>query len=201
MNASLSRCLALFTLTVGLSACAPQSYLVLLESPDQRPGAVVVRTAQGGEARIDQTGAALALRTDGSPATPVTIEPERVQTDFAATMQAQPKRPQRFILYFETGGARLTAESLSKRVAILEAVRAYPAPDISVIGHTDTVGNATENEALGLKRAHFVADWLMASDIRATEVTITSHGEANLLVPTNDNVDEPRNRRVEVTVR
>lgn len=30
---------------------------------------------------------------------------------------------------------------------------------------------------------------------------ITSHGEANPLVPTGDNVSEPRNRRVEVTVR
>jgi outer membrane protein OmpA-like peptidoglycan-associated protein len=28
-----------------------------------------------------------------------------------------------------------------------------------------------------------------------------SHGEAELLVPTRDNVSEPKNRRVEITVR
>jgi outer membrane protein OmpA-like peptidoglycan-associated protein len=30
---------------------------------------------------------------------------------------------------------------------------------------------------------------------------VTSHGEATLLVPTADNVNEPRNRRVDITVR
>jgi outer membrane protein OmpA-like peptidoglycan-associated protein len=30
---------------------------------------------------------------------------------------------------------------------------------------------------------------------------ITSHGEGNPLVPTGDQVSEPRNRRVEITVR
>jgi outer membrane protein OmpA-like peptidoglycan-associated protein len=30
---------------------------------------------------------------------------------------------------------------------------------------------------------------------------VESHGEKNLLVPTGDDVDMPRNRRVEVTVR
>jgi outer membrane protein OmpA-like peptidoglycan-associated protein len=30
---------------------------------------------------------------------------------------------------------------------------------------------------------------------------VASHGEAELAVPTTDNVFEPRNRRVEITVR
>jgi outer membrane protein OmpA-like peptidoglycan-associated protein len=42
---------------------------------------------------------------------------------------------------------------------------------------------------------------LAAERIDPGSLEITSHGEANLLVPTADNVSEPRNRRVEVTVR
>jgi outer membrane protein OmpA-like peptidoglycan-associated protein len=34
-----------------------------------------------------------------------------------------------------------------------------------------------------------------------TLIEIVSHGEADLLVPTADDVPEPRNRRVEITVR
>ena len=32
-------------------------------------------------------------------------------------------------------------------------------------------------------------------------IEVRSHGETELLVPTPDNTDEPRNRRVEVKVR
>ena len=35
----------------------------------------------------------------------------------------------------------------------------------------------------------------------ALEVTIDSHGERNPLVPTDDGIEEARNRRVEVTIR
>ena len=42
---------------------------------------------------------------------------------------------------------------------------------------------------------------LAAEGIDPGALEITSHGEANPLVPTGDNVSEPRNRRVEVTVR
>ena len=45
------------------------------------------------------------------------------------------------------------------------------------------------------------ADKLKAAAAEAVHLDITSHGERNLLVPTPDNTAEPRNRRVEVTVR
>lgn len=195
-----TRFIAPVMLLLALSACTPSSYLVLLDSPNERPGAVVVRTAQG-ETPLGQTGQALALHTDGRMATPVSISPQRVQTDFADTAQMQPKAPMRFVLYFETAGTRLTPESEAKKPLILEAVGRYPAPDLSVIGHTDTVGSSAQNEALGRQRARFVANWLEAAGVNAVEIDVGSHGESNPLIPTADNVSEPQNRRVEVTVR
>jgi outer membrane protein OmpA-like peptidoglycan-associated protein len=70
-----------------------------------------------------------------------------------------------------------------------------------VIGHTDTVGDSRDNEQLSLARAKSIASLLKEAKLDADKIVVESHGEKNLLVPTPDNTDEPRNRRVEITVR
>ena len=73
--------------------------------------------------------------------------------------------------------------------------------DVSVVGHTDTVGEKGYNYALSLKRAKAVASILLGKGVDPSTLDITSHGKDNPLVPTGDQVHEPRNRRVEITVR
>jgi len=73
--------------------------------------------------------------------------------------------------------------------------------DISVVGHTDTVGKDDYNSVLSLKRARAVASILRGKGVDPSVLDITSHGKRNPLVPTGDQVPEPRNRRVEITVR
>jgi outer membrane protein OmpA-like peptidoglycan-associated protein len=70
-----------------------------------------------------------------------------------------------------------------------------------VIGHTDTTGTAASNVDLGLRRATLVRRLLLDAGLEGTIVDATSHGEADLLVPTPDETREPRNRRVEISVR
>ena len=76
-----------------------------------------------------------------------------------------------------------------------------PAVDISVIGHTDTVYKTDYNEQLSLKRATTIAQLLKEKGVRVHALTVESHGKRNLLVATPDNVWEPKNRRVEVSIR
>jgi peptidoglycan-associated lipoprotein len=190
--------LGLALLLASLVACAPSSYIVLLDDPEGRPSQIVVTTGAG-ETTLSEAGGALALRSSG--ARPTNISAGQITRDFGDTMAAQPPAPRTFVLYFETGGARLTPESEAQLPEILAAVNTFPAPDISVTGHTDTVGSPAENERLSLRRANFVADWLTDARIEAIDLSVTSHGQRNLLIPTGDGVDEPRNRRVEVTVR
>ena len=52
-----------------------------------------------------------------------------------------------------------------------------------------------------MDRAQVVYDILRAENVKEEELTILYHGEGNPLVPTADDVAEPRNRRVEVMVR
>ena len=95
----------------------------------------------------------------------------------------------------------LTEESAALVADIQQALRERPAPDVSIIGHTDRAGDDAINEALALERANTVNGLLGDVLQPALEVTIDSHGERNPLVPTDDGIEEARNRRVEVTIR
>jgi outer membrane protein OmpA-like peptidoglycan-associated protein len=66
--------------------------------------------------------------------------------------------------------------------------------------HTDTTGDRGYNYQLSLVRARKVAGLLASQGIDPNILEIESHGEDNLLVKTGDEVGEPRNRRVEITV-
>ncbi|MFN2435557.1 MAG: OmpA family protein [Desulfotignum sp.] len=77
----------------------------------------------------------------------------------------------------------------------------WPEPQVSIIGHTDTVGNEDTNKRLSLKRAETVRSLLIDAGISIEVIKIRAHGKNDPLVPTGPNVSEPRNRRVEIFVR
>ena len=188
-----------------LAACAapppppprPVDYVVLLPDLDGRVGQVSIRGAKG-EQRITEAGSGAAL--DGTQA-PAPVPPEQLQRDFGAAEQARPEAPEHFYLYFESGGAQLTAESEAQIPTILARVAARNRADVSVIGHTDTKGSAASNALLDGQRAQTIAKLLRERGMQAASVEVESHGKADLLVQTPDETAEPRNRRVEVTVR
>lgn len=180
-----------------LTACAgPGSYAVLLPSPDGSVGQITVTGANGSQV-LSQASSGAAL--DGSTA-PFAVSPAKLQRDFGAAMAARPPLPEHFLLYFGQG-SELTPASKVLLAQVLERAKARSALDISVIGHTDTQGAANTNEALALERANTIAAELRQLGLPDVVLSVESHGERNLLVPTADEVAEPRNRRVEITLR
>lgn len=173
------------------------SYVVLLPSPDGSVGQVVVQGTSG-ERVLSQAQQATSL--DGSTA-PNEIPKEQLQRDFGSVMSARPPLPEHFVLYFKFGRTQLTAESATLLPKVMARLRARKVPDVSVIGHTDTVGKEAGNAALGLKRANLIAGQIRKQGLDNVDVSIESRGQNSLLVPTQDQVNEPRNRRVEITVR
>jgi outer membrane protein OmpA-like peptidoglycan-associated protein len=84
-------------------------------------------------------------------------------------------------------------------VKVQEAVARHPELQgvrLFVAGHTDTVGDAGHNLRLSQQRAHAIAQWFRQRGLRIP-IGWEGFGEAALLVKTADNVDEPRNRRVD----
>lgn len=199
----MSRALLALALTALVAACSqtPDNLVVLLPEADGSVGQVIVTTPEGSQT-LSQAGQATGV--DGADETPVAafaLPQEEVQKVFGAAIAAQPPLPETFILYFETGGAVLTPDSQGKLPEVLSAVKARPVPDVSVVGHTDRVGSNATNVPISIERANAVRDLLVQEGIDPAMIEVTSHGEENPLVPTDDEVAEPRNRRVEVTVR
>lgn len=172
--------------------------MVLLPDADGRVGQVVVQSGGAVPQTLSRANDAAYLDRP-SPAFQVTDDQLRRQ--FGAALTAAPQAPEQFLLYFESGGVELTRESRALLATIMERARARPSVDVSVIGHTDTVGRPEANAALSERRAAAIATQLRTMGLQAGGIVIEAHGERNLLVPTPDETAEPRNRRVEITIR
>ena len=70
-----------------------------------------------------------------------------------------------------------------------------------MIGHTDRVGSDQQNDVLSLQRAERIRQDLVRLGMATDGIQTVGRGEREPLVPTEDEVPEPRNRRVEITVR
>ena len=200
MSSLVLRALAGLLLASLLGACAtrPQGSVVLLPERDGKDTAVVV-TQGGSQITLAQPYAGAKL-TSGGPQ-PQTWSPEVVKAQFGAALAAQPAAPARFTLHFIEGKDEFTEASRNLIDGILAEIARRPVPDIQVIGHTDSVGSDSFNDTLSRQRAEVVRTALLARGIAADKVMAIGRGKRELLVPTADNVAEPRNRRVEIQVR
>ena len=165
----------------------PQNVIGLLPEEDGSVGGIVVTN----------TGGAVTL----SEANTVAVDSAEIAQRFGAALDGLPEAQLEFVLYFELGGDQLTSESEALLPGLLQAVQDRQSTDVSIIGHTDTTGSPQLNYELALRRAESVATILRQRGLDPSFISVESHGQSNLLVPTADGVAEPRNRRVEVTVR
>lgn len=194
-----------------VSACAPfrvsvperpgQTLTVLLPDGTEDPaGRANVSNALGATDLASPLDATVAYA--GQPPTPAAPMSEAdVRRIFGDALSALPPAPQRFTLYFRFESDELTAESRSMVREILQAIRDHPVPELLVVGHTDTKGTSAANYDLGRKRAEVVRLFLISAGLHPSAIAVASHGESDLLVSTADDVFEPRNRRVDISVR
>ena len=195
--------LAAAVLVLGVAGCAGApvgpELVAVIPGPTGHVGAVVAHSG-GGEQVLDEAYAARRVMADGSAA-PDRLSPEEVSRAFGATIAALPGRPASFLLYFLEGRDELTPASRLELERVFAELKRRPAPDIVVIGHTDTVGNLAFNDKLSLARAERLREMMVELGIPPGRILATGRGKRELLVPTEDNVSEPRNRRVEISVR
>lgn len=177
-----------------------QDTIVLLPDASGKTGSIVV-SGGGQEVRLSETNQAVVVREGSPPGRPFVMEDKELSSFAAPALNALPPPPKQFILYFEHNTAVLTGKSREMLAAVMKTIKERQPVDISVVGHTDTVGDRGYNYRLSYRRAKAVADLLIAQGVDRNILDITSHGKENPLIPTGDQVHEPRNRRVEVTVR
>jgi outer membrane protein OmpA-like peptidoglycan-associated protein len=182
-----------------MAACATPDRVVLLPQADGAPSAVAVRPRSGGEVLLSKPYETAEV-TQSRAVTGVTSA-EEVQARYKTLSDALPARPKSYLIYFETGGDQLTPESEASLEGILLSVKTFSAAELTVIGHTDTVGPDSVNDDISLKRAELIRQRLVQLGIDAKSLTAVGRGKREPLVPTADEVPEPRNRRVEIRVK
>ena len=201
--------LSIAILSIG-AACGPkrislpvrqgQSLTVLLPDADtSATGAAQASNTFGSVDLDDEREAALA--TTGRAPVLVTLTEEEVQRIFGTALSALPPPARRFTLFFRFESDELTDQSKALIPEILAVVKQHVVQDVVVIGHTDTMGTQQANYALGLKRAMVVRNFLVDAGLNGSNIDVTSVGELDLFVKTLDETPEPRNRRVDISVR
>ncbi len=184
-----------------VAACAstPPTTVVLLPGQSGKTGAVVVR--DGGTETVLSTPYASARSGGGQPIEQRTTSEPEVEKQFGETLASLPPRPTKYTLYFLSGTDKFTNETKKDVQQVLAEVAQRPAAEVVVIGHTDRVGSELDNDKLSLQRAHRVKALLIPLGISEERIVTAGRGEREPIVPTADNVDEPKNRRVEINVR
>jgi outer membrane protein OmpA-like peptidoglycan-associated protein len=189
-----------FTLLLA-SCAADRNVVVLLPDSNGKTGSIVVSNQAGSQLISEQKQATMISSPTTAPSPPAPMDDEAIQRNFGAALSVLPPPPIHFILYFKTDTTELTDESRRLLAKVLPATVDRKSTDVSVVGHTDRVGTREYNCNLGLERALLVKKMLVYVGIDQALIEVTSHGEDNPLVKTADEVQEPRNRRVEVVVR
>jgi outer membrane protein OmpA-like peptidoglycan-associated protein len=101
---------------------------------------------------------------------------------------------------FDTGSAALTGASNEQIDNIAKILHAYPKTNVTIVGHTDSVGREGANMSLSKARANAVAARLNTDLVASDRVRTKGNGSRS---PIADNATESgraQNRRVELQV-
>jgi len=101
---------------------------------------------------------------------------------------------------YKTGSAELEEDSSYELNNLVEAMNAYPNLRLELAGHTDNVGNPTNNQALSQKRAESVYNYLVEAGVMNNRLKAVGYGDS-APIATNDNEEGRRqNRRTEAKI-
>lgn len=98
---------------------------------------------------------------------------------------------------FETGSARLTAESRDVLNQIVGIMRRYPDYNLRIGGHTDSTGSASTNQQLSEERAKACYDYFVSQGISPGRMSYAGYGETRPIADNRYRDGREQNRRVE----
>lgn len=101
---------------------------------------------------------------------------------------------------FDFNSAKLKSTFQSPLNKIADIMSRYPATQITVVGHTDSVGSEQYNLELSLRRANAVADYLMMRGVARSRLGTEGRGELEPIADNGTAEGRAQNRRVEIFV-
>lgn len=199
MSPRLLRC-GVLAAAAALAGCSTGQLVVLLPGDGGEVGSLEVGGGWSAPVTLDTAYAGARSGLLGR-ATPVAVPDTQVHREFAPVLAAQPPAPVTYLLYFEEGTTQVVPESRPALERMLADVAARAVAEVQVTGHTDRLGTVEDNDALARERAAMVRAVLIRQGLAPGMIRAVGRGEREPLLATDDEVREPRNRRVEITVR
>ena len=185
-------------LALLFAGCRQALFVVLPNAEGSGTGAITVDDGKT-VTKLDKPYAAAESRFGTSA--PVKESREEIGEIFERAVAARPILPHHYRLYFILGTDTMTPESQIAYREVFGNIKQRPAYQVEVIGHTDTLGDVRSNQALSLARAATIREELVRDAVDRSAISIAGRGKLDLVVPTADQVAEPKNRCVVVTVR
>jgi outer membrane protein OmpA-like peptidoglycan-associated protein len=182
-----------------VSCSSTKTLVVLLPDENSPDGAVAIE--KGDRTTIlNEPISAVEVNARGR-VEKVAMTDGEVEEVFSRALAFQPPETISFLLYFEEGTTVVVPGSRKTLTDLFEEVAKRQAVEVQVTGHTDTVGNLLDNDVLSQERAQTIKGMLVQKGLQSDFIRAVGRGERELLIPTQDNVCEPKNRRVQVIVR
>ena len=173
---------------------------VLLPDQDGKVGEITISN-KAGTTTLSKANESVQVTNNHIPARTKILAAPYIQENFNDTLQAIPGTADQYILFFSSGTIKLTKESREQLPLILKKIKGRLPCEISIIGHSDTEADSEYNLALSLRRAIHVKNKLFSIGAPRRFLEVSSHGENDPMIPTEDDVAEPKNRRVEIFIR
>jgi len=106
-----------------------------------------------------------------------------------------------YTMYFDFDKSNIRNDQNDVLNKLVSELNTYHPTQVTVVGHTDTSGDATYNQGLSNRRADTVSKALAARNISSFYLDEHAFGEEYLAVPTQDGVRLEENRRVVIQFR
>ncbi len=101
---------------------------------------------------------------------------------------------------FEINSANLTPEARKILDEVATEMKKYPKVKIEIHGHTDNTGSKELNDALSLKRAESVKDYLISQEIASERMATQGFGFSRPIASNNTEEGRAENRRIEFVI-
>jgi OmpA-OmpF porin, OOP family len=127
------------------------------------------------------------------PQYPASVKPEPVQSEVITLSDAGD-------VLFAFNQSELTPAAQSKLDSLIPKLQSADVVSIKVIGHTDSIGSDTYNQALSERRASSVAAYLLSQGVAPNKLTSEGKGQSEPVADNETEAGRATNRRVELHI-
>lgn len=104
-----------------------------------------------------------------------------------------------YLIFFDFDKSNIENGGMNVINTVADEINSRSLNSVVITGHADSSGPQDYNRRLGERRAQSAKQALIQNGVPSSLIRTQTRGESELLVPTDDGVKEPANRRVTIT--